>query len=307
MENQPRQFNEGPEIDLRDYVNVLLKRKWGILAIFLIAAVVAAIISLILPQTFEATALVEIGQIKEQKLENLESINAVLFRETTLKELTSELDFLSQIPLDSVAKKFSLEEVKNSNFIKIKGRGATPEIAAKMAEAVAEILVSRHQKLFSEAEKTTGIEIETINKAQEQVTKNIAETEKNISRLKEDIKRYEQEINKRTNVNSEGQGRIAESYINLLATIKNQEESKEAQILDLEQQLNSLNQSLQQKEYEKTYQTKPTSLEAPAFPPETRISPKRKQNVMIAGVLGLFIGILWAFGAEYFSKNKLKI
>ncbi|PJB96706.1 MAG: capsular biosynthesis protein, partial [Nitrosopumilales archaeon CG_4_9_14_0_8_um_filter_34_10] len=30
----------------------------------------------------------------------------------------------------------------------------------------------------------------------------------------------------------------------------------------------------------------------PAFPPESRIAPKRKQNVMIAGILGLFIGIL---------------
>jgi len=42
----------------------------------------------------------------------------------------------------------------------------------------------------------------------------------------------------------------------------------------------------------------------PAIPPETRISPKRKQNVAIAGILGLIIGVLYAFSAEYLSKEK---
>jgi uncharacterized protein involved in exopolysaccharide biosynthesis len=41
----------------------------------------------------------------------------------------------------------------------------------------------------------------------------------------------------------------------------------------------------------------------PSVNPETRIAPKRKQNVMIAGILGLFMGIFYAFGAEYFKRT----
>jgi uncharacterized protein involved in exopolysaccharide biosynthesis len=124
------------------------------------------------------------------------------------------------------------------------------------------------------------------------------------------MENYQREINNRSAAYSDGQGRIAESYIDLLATVKNQKESKESQLLNLEHKLVSLEQQVQSKKYERVYQTKPTEIEVPATAPESRISPKRKQNVIIAGVLGIFLGILYAFGAEYFKEDpieKLKV
>ena len=94
--------------------------------------------------------------------------------------------------------------------------------------------------------------------------------------------------------------------MNIEQEVKNQKENKESQVLNLSQDLVNLDQQLQEKEYEKTYETKPSRIEMAATPPETRIAPERKQNVMIAGILGLFIGILYAFGAEYFNKPQGK-
>lgn len=314
MENQenkssyPEHYEE--EIDLRDYINVLMKRKKEIGAIFLIAVIVAAIISLLIPPTYEATNLVELGKIKERPIENTADIKTIFERKTVLKELGAKLNLPSDLNVESVAKIFSIENAtqnlpnSESKFLEIKGRSDTPEKAVEVSNVVANLLVERHNKIFTEAKKTFESELETIIKNKEKTEKDIERIKADIARLDTDIKKYEQEIAKRDNIQTEGQGRIAESYINLLAAVKNQKESKNAQILELEQQLVSLNQSIQQKEYEGAYQTKPTKIEIAATPPETRIAPKRKQNVMIAGIIGLFIGVFYAFTAEYFSKEK---
>jgi len=113
-------------------------------------------------------------------------------------------------------------------------------------------------------------------KTKRRLQKDIIKTTNDVLRLNADVLKYEAEIEKRTDAYTEGQGRIAESYINLLAGVKNQRESKEAQLLNLEQKLITLDQSIQAKGYEKVYETKPTEVEVPAIPPETRIAPNRK-------------------------------
>jgi uncharacterized protein involved in exopolysaccharide biosynthesis len=42
----------------------------------------------------------------------------------------------------------------------------------------------------------------------------------------------------------------------------------------------------------------------PAIPPEKRIKPKRTQNVMLAGAVSLFLGLLLVFFLEYLDKQK---
>jgi len=42
----------------------------------------------------------------------------------------------------------------------------------------------------------------------------------------------------------------------------------------------------------------------PAIPPEMRIKPKRTQNVLLAGVVSLFLGVFLVFFLEYLAKQK---
>jgi len=296
------------EIDLRDYINVLLKRKRDIGIIFLAIVAATAIISLLITPVYEATNLVEIGKIKNESIEAFTDIKAVFERRTILKEIHDKLGLPENISIESIVGKFSLgkgDETNNGKFIEIKGQAETPEKAVEVSNVVTQILINRHDQLFSEAERMFDVEMENINKNKGKTQKDIVQIQKDLIRLEQDIKAYEQRINQKNDAQSDAQGRIAESYINLLASVKNQKESKESQLLDLEQRLVNLDQQIQEKEYEKAYRTKPTEIEIPSIPPESRISPKRKQMVMIAGVLGLFVGVLWAFAAEYFSKEKV--
>ena len=43
-----------------------------------------------------------------------------------------------------------------------------------------------------------------------------------------------------------------------------------------------------------------------AIPPEKKTKPKRMQNVMLAGIISLFIGIFIAFFLEYWENNVKK-
>lgn len=298
------------EIDLRDYINVLIKKKWSILIIFAVAVVAAGVISMLLPLTFEAKSLIEIGRIKKEPIEKVSDIKAVFRGDLTLQKIKEKLNLPVEITIGMVATNFDISEItgsgKESKLMEIKGRANTPEQAVEIVDVIDEMILERHKNLFVQAERTINIELETIEKNKEKTEKDIEKIEQDMVRLNEDIQTYEQEIGKRANIQSEGQGRIAESYINLLAGVKNQKENKESQVLNLSQDLVNLDQQLQEKEYEKAYETKPSRIEMAATPPETRIAPNRRQNVMIAGILGLFIGIFYAFGAEYFSKPQGK-
>ncbi|MDD5625839.1 MAG: Wzz/FepE/Etk N-terminal domain-containing protein [Patescibacteria group bacterium] len=309
MENQEKNYND-EEVDLKDYINVIIKRKRGILAIFFIIVIAVAIISLILPQTFEAVTLVKLGQIKNQSvfitLENIDDIKAIFSRENTLKDIALKLGLPTNTPLAKITKIFSIEPVEKTSLLKIKGRGATPQKALETTNLITDFIINRHQNLFLEAEKTINLEIETIIASQEKIKKNIEQIKTEINRLDNDAKFYTKEISQRDEAQSEGQGQVVQAYINLLAGVKDARDAKEQQISDLEQQSANLNQNLQQKEYEKTYQVKPTAIEVAAATPNKRIAPKRTQNVAIAAILGLFIGILWAFMVEYYEKNFKK-
>ncbi|MBL7053940.1 hypothetical protein ISS06_01935 [Patescibacteria group bacterium] len=323
MENQDQdnQYHED-EIDLRDYVNVIIKRKKEIISIFLIAIIISIVISFMLSPIYQASNLVKIGKNKNYlskekgfsyaTLQEFEDIKSVFNTDTVLKQIRTKLqastDFSEQSTTNDIK---SMIEIANPNqgkqesqFIQIIGKSNTPTKAVSIVKVVTDILLTYHENMFAQAAKTLDTELRVIELDKAKIDKDKVKTTADLERLDQDIKKYEEEINKRNNAYSDGQGRIAQSYINLLAGAKNQKENKEAQLLTLEQKLISLEQDIQQKQHEKNYEVKPTEVEVEASLPETPISPKKQQNVMIGGILGLFAGIFYAFGSEYFKKEE---
>ena len=301
------------EIDLMDYIRVIWKRKIGIIAVFIIAVLAAGLISkFVLPEVYETSSLVEIAKIKGENLENPADIIATFKQRAILLEIAEKVGWDKEKETDrakirGLESNLKLEKGEKGNFLKIKAKANTPEEAQKIVSAVNDILISRHKKRFTEAERLVEAEIETIKQDKEKTKKDIEKIQQSLGRISRDIAIYEKEIAKRGNIKSEGQGRIVESYIKLLAQAKDQKEAKEAKILALEQKLVGLEQSIQQKEYERAYETTMTRVVVPPLLPERPVEPRTMVNVAIAGILGLFIGILWAFGAEYIEKNKERV
>jgi len=72
--------------------------------------------------------------------------------------------------------------------------------------------------------------------------------------------------------------------------------SYESDIASLDSEINSLRASLKD--------IQPTKIVKRPTVSETPVSPKKKLNIVIAGMLGLFIGVFWAFGKEWWEQNK---
>ena len=76
MENQ--QYIQKDEIDIKEYVNVIIKRKKFILIIFLLSVVIASIVSLRMPKIYEITSIIQLGSINEPLINNEEAKSIML-------------------------------------------------------------------------------------------------------------------------------------------------------------------------------------------------------------------------------------
>lgn len=258
MEYQSQQqSNYEDEIDLRDYINVLRKRKTAILTIVLIGLIVAGIISKTMPKIYETSSLIRMGKIPT--IEEPINVQEILLSGAVIKQVNEKLVLENEQKINK--NNIDVEIIQKSDLVKIKARAKNPEKSIQIVNTLNEIILNKHNQLFEQ---------------------HVLQMNNNIEKLNVDVKIYEQEIKKRANVISEGQGRVAESYINLLYAAKKQMKNLNKQLLNTTQ----------------------TSIEAEPILPKKHILPKTMQNIVIAGILGLFIGIFYAFGAEYFTKKS---
>ncbi len=278
------------------------------IVIFSFIIIIAVVVSLLITPTFESEALIQIGTYQNNPIESTNDLNAVMYSEPILEQLNKILG-LNSVPailtgVFDITQKKSDEKDGVSNYLQIKGRGETPEKAKTVVVAVRELIIARHNKLFDEALNKFNLEVELIKRDQQLTETTVKQKELALARTEKDINYYEGEIQKRADADSEGQGRIVESYINLLATAKTQKETRVIEIENLKQELENFDFKFQEKAFERKYQTKPTTVEISASLPQTKIAPDRRKNVIISAVLAAFLAVLYAFAAEFVSQHK---
>ncbi|MBI5077275.1 hypothetical protein HZB94_02755 [Candidatus Falkowbacteria bacterium] len=298
---------ESDNIILMDYIKIILKRKIIIGSIVLIITVAAIIFNLLLPSTYEARALIYIGRYKNKPIETFNEITSIFNSDEYLKQIASALSLLEGSDYSTAKNFFTIEKDKGADFLMIKGRGKTPEIAVKNTNAIIGILFDRHDKLFSTAKKTFETEIILIKEDREKTLADIKALNEVIKRIEKDIIKYETKIQEKDNAQSEAQGRIVESYINLVASLKTEKEGILFEISKLNLALSLNDQALQQKEFEKQYETNQTKIEIAPIAPKAKIAPNRRRNVIAAFSLAVILGLLTAFAVEYFQKYKHKL
>lgn len=145
------------EINLRDYIEVVVKRRKLIIGIFLVAVIVAAINSLLLPKVYQASASImlmpstvrvavspsrhlldpettKIGGHIESKLaisipthKTLLKSNAVL--ERVMNKLKSESRLDEDLTLEELSRKSEVEDTKETNILQLAVKDKDPSLA----------------------------------------------------------------------------------------------------------------------------------------------------------------------------------
>jgi len=317
------------EIDLMDYVKVLLKRKVLILALFLAAAIVAGIYSFILPKIYKIDTTLEVGQVAgimvEDPAQVVEKIKGDVYGIFVREKL--------QIPEEKYPK-IKIENPKDTNLITLVIESAKPPESKNILEEINNLIIAEHQEKIKVKKKLIGQDIKTTEDKIKLVESDIEKTKNKIQPINEDIKRIENKI-----VFAEEEKKNLEAKIdalqkvlpyqqdpgtqfalfdtkeklankkqeieNLYLTINSLKRSKE----DLDVQINSLKTNIESLNAQinalraSLGEIKPTQAIKSPTVSESPIKPNKKLNIVIAAVLGLFVGVFLAFFQEWWEKS----
>jgi len=323
---------EYDEIDLMDYVKVLLKRKWLILVMFFGAAIAAGIFSFIMPKIYKIDTSLEIGQIAGAVVEApgqvVEKIKGDVYGIFVREKLG--------IPEEKYPK-IKTENPKDTRLISLAIESAEPQKAKNILEEINNLILAEHQEKIKVKKELIEKDIKTTEDKIKLVESDIEKTKNKIQPINEDIKRIENKI-----ANAEEEKENLEAKVdalqkilpyqqdpgtqfalfdtkeklankkqeieNLYLTINSLRKSKE----DLMIQINSLKENIENLNAQinalkaSLDDIKPTQvIKSPTVSGEP-IKPRPLLNIVIAAVLGLFVGVFLAFFQEWWEKSKLQ-
>ncbi len=202
------------EIDLREYINVLLKRKGVIILIFLIAVITTALLSFfILKPVYEASTILMISKPKyqvelEPKIQTQFTPEVSLATyESLIKDREIEEKLIKKLNLDqppyeftpdSLQEMITIESLKNTNLIKLNLQADEPKLAKDIANVWAGLFVEKNKDLnLQESKEAQGFIEEQLNIS-----------DQNLSKIEEEIREFN-ETNKIEIFENEIKGKAA--------------------------------------------------------------------------------------------------
>jgi len=298
------------EYGLMDYFNVIWKRKWLIIIPTFVLLVAVGVYSFFLPPVWEVDALIVPSKVFAQTTgmefaefvfvgskQIAEKINEGSYREIIANELNLDIRSIPEL---------RAENLEDTKLIRISTREKDVEKAKLILSTLLNHLKkeldaeSEIEKLIIEEEiKAFKKKLSIVRQRIKEIEKEMSDTRKRIELLKKEQrlslkkeKRSEFEILRILLYSNETQQTLKYYELNeLLSNKKIEEENIKLEIKAREEKIKGIDFSQIVK--------KPTS----SFSP---VAPKKKRNILIAGILGLMIFTLLAFFLEYIEKQKLK-
>lgn len=262
------------EVDLRDYIRVIWQKKWLILAVFLGAVLVAAVFSFTSPNVYETEALLQLEgppAVKGAQIQmpSVQLATALLKSPDLISQTVKELE-QAQITSGWLASNLTVSN-QQGNLLQLRLRGS-------LGPSLLKQILDKHIALFKpRIEKELNTDIE---KEQSRLERQKQAMLQQLEALKETMRAQSDKLD------TVIMWFTVNSLYSKLWPI-------EAELADL----NSLQEELNAGEgFVKV-------LGAPAVP-EAPVSPNRRKNMLVGGVLGLFLGVLSAFFMHYMEGGK---
>ena len=189
------------EIDLREYINVLLKRKGIIILIFLIAVITAALVSFFyLKPVYEASTILMISKPKyqvelEPKIQTQFTPEVSLATyESLIKDREIEEEVIKKLNLDqppyelssdNLQEMITIEALKDTNLIKLNLQAGEPKLAKDIANIWAALFV----------EKNKDLNLQESKEAQRFIEEQLKISDQNLSKIEEEIREFNETNN----------------------------------------------------------------------------------------------------------------
>jgi capsular polysaccharide biosynthesis protein len=272
------------EIDLREYINVMLKRKGIIILIFLIAVITAALVSyFVLSPIYQSSVSFQVNtELTKQQYYPTPSTNPyisdiliLLSSDSILREAAGRINL--SYDLNEMKRKIKSTNIKDTNIITLTVEEENPKLARDLADSIIGVFLEKNQSIYDEKRKIAEENLRIYVEQLDDIEKNIIEIEKTKLKIanSQDISDVEKHLQ-------------TSLLLNSLATERNSYNFLISKISSIKEDLMNY---------------KGFKIIDPASEPTAPIKPRKKLNILIAGVLGLFVGIFVAFFLEFWQKG----
>lgn len=280
------------EIDLRDLVAVFLNKIIFISSLVLLLALLALIISLVMPKVYSVSSSLEIGTIvKEGGEQVIESVDQVVEKKN--RDVYGVLVRQKMNMPQGEYPRITAINGPDTNIITFNTQSGAPDIVKRIFQEVNSEIIAEHQKKFDIAVKeiNENIAIENDNKLR---------LESKIDSLEAEKKVYQSEIASLQKVVF-GDFNAGAEFV--LLSAKEQLESKRQEIEDLYSEINSSDRKISELQGYLGVMKMTTVIKQPVSS-EYPVSPRIALNVIIAALLGFFAATFWVFAREWWNKKS---
>jgi len=274
------------EIDLREYINVLLKRKGIIIIIFLIAIITAAIVNyFVLTSVYQSSVSFQVNtELTKQPYyypststnHYISDILVLLTSDSILRKAAERANI--SYDFTDIKEKVETDNIKDTNIVTLTVEDENPKLSKDLANSIVEVFIEKNQSIYDEKRKIAEENLKVYEEQLKDIEKNIIEIEKT-----------KQKVASSTGISDVEKHFQTSLLLNSLVTERSTHNFLISKIRSLKEELMN-------------YQG--FKIIDPAIEPAAPIKPNKKLNILIAGVLGLFVGIFVAFFLEFWQKGK---
>lgn len=158
------------EIDLRDYLKVIWEKKWLIIGVFVVAVVLAALVSFRLPNEYEARALLRLRPVPtvdglQLKLPSLQQVATIVQSDEILLQAAQELqpryqEFQRATPLEVeqwLKRNLKASVLEKTDLIEVRLPGDLPP--ERLRETLSLVITLAESKLQSDLQSNIELEL----------------------------------------------------------------------------------------------------------------------------------------------------
>jgi len=154
-------------VEFREYFNIALRRGWIILLVAVVAAVAALGVSLLMPETYEATIQLSINPARadwglSQATKDLLRNYVLNIKSHRMTQKAIDLAQLDMSTYDFLANLDASDDAANLS-ITIQAESHDPEEARLMAQTLADVFVEERRAWNSEQDKSDRIYVEKVD------------------------------------------------------------------------------------------------------------------------------------------------
>lgn len=268
------------EIDLREIFRVIWKRRLLIIGVFVLAVLIAGVISFTMPSVYRVSSIVAIGNFEDPVYTSQASAKGIMLSEQFLLKVFRQLPNTTISDFNAFKGSVSVESVKDSDrLIEISVETPDRQGGREAVEKIVLLYANRSEDSYNRYKKILSDQLAT--------------TQERLDILDMDINQTREALQYTQNASGSSAMQEELSFSRALDRLSGMEAQRSALIdksLDLQKQLDLLRH---------------LEVVSPAGEPVSPVGPRRVLMVAIAGMLGMMVGILAALILESCGRPDL--